>query len=132
MKRSLILLLPLLTVCLFSRLHAQSLPKRIYIDHHSIPGVIRSSYVASMVQDEYGLLWIGSSSGLYRFDGNHFTGYKYESSDGVTLDNRQIISLLWDSVAHRLLIGTRMAGLLQFDYESNKISLITEKEPTVN
>lgn len=132
MKRSIVLLSLILVVTFAKGQEAPSLPKRIYIDHHSIPGVIRSTYVASIVQDEYGLLWFGSSSGLYRFDGNHFTGYPYVSPEGVNLDNRQIISLLWDSVAHRLLIGTRMSGLLQFDYESNKISLITEKEPTVN
>lgn len=118
--------------CMNHSLVAQNLPQRVFIDHQTIPGVIRSSYVASIAQDEYGLLWFGTSSGLFRFDGNRFTIYPYESPSGVSLDNRQINTLLWDSVSHRLLIGTRVAGLLQFDYKRNTVELISSQESTIN
>jgi len=58
----------------------------------------------AIVQSADGFLWIGSYSGLIRYDGNEF--YRYDSSTGVS----SVVSLFFDSQG-RLWIGTNDSGV---------------------
>ena len=58
----------------------------------------------AIVQSAEGFLWIGSYSGLIRYDGNEF--YRYDSSTGVS----SVVSLYVDS-RNRLWIGTNDSGV---------------------
>lgn len=113
-------------------IYAQTLPNQFYMDHYTIPGVIKSTFIACIEQDEFGLLWFGTSSGLFRYDGHQFTQYPYADMTGFVLEARQINAMLWDTVAHRLIIGTRMGGLLQFSYDENSLSKLTDREATIH
>ncbi len=64
----------------------------------------------AIVQSSEGFLWIGSYSGLIRYDGNEF--YRYDASTGMS----SVVSLFVDS-RDRLWIGTNDSGifLLQGD-----------------
>ena len=64
----------------------------------------------AIVQSAEGFIWIGSYSGLIRYDGNEF--YRYDSSTGMS----SVVSLFVDSQG-RLWIGTNDSGvfLLQGD-----------------
>ncbi len=104
----------------------------VFFDHYTIPGVIKSTFVASLEQDEFGLIWFGTSSGVFRFNGEEFKHYPYRSDAGLSLDERQVTSLHWDFANKRLLIGTRMMGLLAFSYKYNTIVTITTKEETIH
>lgn len=104
----------------------------VFFDHYTIPGVIKSTFVASLEQDEFGLIWFGTSSGLFRFNGEEFKHYPYRSELGLSLEERQITSLHWDFVNNRLLVGTRMMGLLAFSYQNNTIVTLTTKEETIH
>ena len=63
-----------------------------------------TSDVNAIVQTEEGFLWIGSYSGLIRYDGNTF--YRYDSSTGLS----SVVSLYADSRG-RLWIGTNDSGV---------------------
>lgn len=104
----------------------------VSFDHYTIPGVIKSTFVASLEQDEFGLIWFGTSSGLFRFNGEEFKHYPYRSDLGLSLDERQVTSLHWDFANKRLLVGTRMMGLLAFSYRYNTIVTLTTKEETIH
>ncbi len=121
----------LLLACL---VQAQTPPRELNIlfDHYTIPGVIQSTATPSIFQAEFGLIWLGTSSGLFRFNGEDFQHYPYHSDKGLLLDQRQITVLHWDRQHDRLIIGTRMAGLLQFSYQSNVITDLNSNEETIH
>lgn len=109
----------------------QAQDQEIFFDHYTVPGVIQSTATISMAQDEFGLLWFGTSSGLFGFNGQEFKSYPYQSDNGLFLDQMQITTLHWDNVKHRLLIGTRMAGLLEYSYQQDSIATLSVQEETI-
>ena len=64
----------------------------------------------AVVQTAEGFIWIGSYSGLIRYDGNEF--YRYDSSTGVS----SVVSLFVDS-SDRLWIGTNDSGIFMLKDE---------------
>ncbi len=62
-----------------------------------------TSEANAVVQSKDGFIWIGSYSGLVRYDGNEF--YRYDSSQGIS----SVVSLYVDS-KDRLWIGTNDGG----------------------
>ena len=67
----------------------------------------------AVVQTSDGFIWIGSYSGLIRYDGNEF--YRYDSSNGVS----SVTSLYVDS-KDRLWIGTNDSGVFVLEKEEFK------------
>src|ERR1700730_8045101 len=67
--------------------------------------------VHSLLQDRTGFIWIGTASGLYRYDGREFRGYSQPEGlpDGW-------IESLHETIDGRLLVGTQ-SGLAQRDGE---------------
>ena len=72
-----------------------------------------TSDVNAVVQTNDGFIWIGSYSGLIRYDGNEF--YRYDSSTGVS----SVVSLFADS-KERLWIGTNDSGVFVLEKGSFK------------
>ncbi|MBR4910945.1 MAG: HD domain-containing protein [Clostridia bacterium] len=72
----------------------------IYDNANGLP----TSDANSIVQTSEGFIWIGSYSGLIRYDGNEF--YRYDSATGVS----SVVSLFVDS-KDRLWIGTNDSGV---------------------
>ena len=70
-----------------------------------------TSDVNSVVQTADGFIWIGSYSGLIRYDGNEF--YHYDSDTGVS----SVVSLFADS-KDRLWIGTNDSGVFMLENET--------------
>jgi CheY-like chemotaxis protein len=68
----------------------------------------------SLLQDRTGFIWIGTSSGLYRYDGLHFRGYT--KADGLP-DNW--IESLHQTASGIMLVGTER-GLARRDGETFK------------
>ena len=67
-----------------------------------------TSAANAVVQSSEGFLWIGSYSGLIRYDGNSF--HRYDSSSGVS----SVVSLFEDS-RKRLWIGTNDSGVCRLE-----------------
>ena len=67
-----------------------------------------TSEANTVVQTPDGFIWIGSYSGLVRYDGNDF--YRYEASTGIT----SVVSMYVDSL-DRLWIGTNDNGIALFE-----------------
>ncbi|MEK7406225.1 MAG: two-component regulator propeller domain-containing protein, partial [Acidobacteriota bacterium] len=66
---------------------------------------LRNLVVQCMLQDRTGFLWVGTQHGLFRYDGDHFRGYR--TSDGLPSSR---IESLHESEDGTLWAGTR-AGL---------------------
>ena len=66
--------------------------------------------ISSLAQTTEGYLWIGSSLGLYRFDGVRFAAYPF-SADQVPLPTQDVSSIAADP-AGGLWIGLRMTAVV--------------------
>lgn len=118
-------------ICLAVQSYGQQLPEEMLFEQVSIPGTIRSSQVTNIIQDELGLMWL-AGHGLYRYDGFRFRQYK-ELGDGKALFNPyDILFLLNDKKQQRILLGTRRFGIVQYDYQEDKLlPLTTANHPPI-
>lgn len=73
-----------------------------------------SPIATSMTQDHYGMLWLGTQHGLYRFDGSSSSMFRADPEDPAALSADWITSLLVDD-AGMLWVGTRYGGLNQYN-----------------
>ncbi len=70
--------------------------------------------VNCILQDHRGILWLGTWSGLVRYDGYKIRVFQQESGKADGLQSDQITSLLEDHTG-QLWVGTLNAGLQRFD-----------------
>jgi signal transduction histidine kinase/ligand-binding sensor domain-containing protein/DNA-binding response OmpR family regulator len=67
---------------------------------------LSNNQVTCFINDERGFLWIGTMTGLNRFDGYDFVVFKHDFSDTTSLIDNYIISLFRDHKG-RLWVNTR-------------------------
>lgn len=73
-----------------------------------------SPIVQAVAQDGHGFLWVGTGSGVSRWDGYHFRNYGVEVGVAGALPDNDIYSMSTDA-AGALWIGTRSRGLARYD-----------------
>ncbi len=74
-------------------------------NHLTADDGLTSSYINCLLKDDQGFLWIGTNSGLNRFDGKFNKTYTHTIGDSTTIINNNITALFEDSL-HRIWIGT--------------------------
>lgn len=92
--------------------------QNIKFEHYSDNDGLSHNSVRHILQDENGFLWLGTFSGLNRFDGYQFKGYTGSSSSTHQLQNADITALELDNDSNRLWIGTRN-GLTRFEMDTH-------------
>lgn len=80
-----------------------------------------SNTVNAILQDHNGLIWLGTSDGLNKFDGSNFTVYTHKSNDSTTIPSNNITALLADRTG-RLWVGTSGGGLAYYDRKRNSFT----------
>lgn len=76
----------------------------------------------AIVEDQFGMLWVGTQDGLNRFDGYEFNSF-FRSNDGVdTLADNHILALAADHARQGIWIGTQSRGLNFLDQKSERFS----------
>src|SRR5215831_17029174 len=80
-------------------IHAQILPEHniYHFQHFTAKTGLPSNNVFCVLQDEGGLIWIGTDNGLTRFDGNDFRTYYHRAYDSTSLSGNYIVNLFEDS-----------------------------------
>jgi len=61
--------------------------------------------VWAIAQDRAGFIWLGTDSGLNRYDGHEFKVYKHDPDGPSSLSDNQVRALLWDR-EDKLWVGT--------------------------
>lgn len=84
---------------------------------------LTSGSVTSIVQDEQGLIWIGTKQGINRYDGHDIVHY-HTGNSGIT--SNDISELLVDFFG-QLWIGTYGGGLHQMDFSTQKITRFNDE-----
>ncbi len=104
----------LLSTILFlftGKVAAQKFIDNFEITHFKLP---IETTAKSILEDSFGFVWIGSTNGLWRYDGSNFKNYiKNENEKTSITDNN--ISCLYEDKQNTLWIGTYGGGLLKYD-----------------
>ncbi len=95
-------------------------------DHLTTQDGLTHNIVHCIAQDPRGFIWIGTGSGLSRFDGYHVRSYYHDSANVNTLTSSEVRSLYVDR-AGTLWVGTNR-GLNQYiaDYDRFERTWITD------
>lgn len=95
---------------------------------------LSSQMIYSITEDKDGYMWIGTASGLDRFDGSVFkTMYEPDTSEvhGSCLNNNTIKALLSDRNGN-IWVGTQGGGVNRIDYQTRSISYYTHDPSNAN
>ncbi len=90
---------------LHKKVHFEQLPAELGLSQRSIN---------CMLQDTEGYLWIGTWSGLLRYDGYTTTLYNADNDDPNKLKSNKIISL-YEASDSTIWVGTMIGGLFQYN-----------------
>lgn len=99
--------------------------------HLSSDDGLTDNSVSFLFQDSKGFLWVGTHSGLNRYDGSEVTNYYYQIYNESSISNNFITSILEDSEGY-MWIGT-LNGLNKLDPETNEFTrYLYEINPSSN
>jgi diguanylate cyclase (GGDEF)-like protein len=90
----------------------------VVFEHLSDSTGLANPVVTSFAQDGDGFLWVGSQSGVQRWDGYRFWNYKTMLGDEKSLPDTFVNTLYTDSRG-RLWVGTSSGGLARYDRSQN-------------
>lgn len=99
--------------------------------HFSTEDGLCSNAVSSIIQDDYGYIWVGTWNGLSRFDGYNFFNYKTGDSSKVPLMHNRIIEMVtdqWQNIWMRMYDGRLFMLERTKDRFVNPLSKIKEHE----
>lgn len=80
-------------------------------------GVI-SPNVQAVIQDSFGLIWIGTGNGLQKYDGYHLETFKNTPGKATSLQHNNVWGLLEDA-DHNIWVGTGL-GISRYDRRKNE------------
>src|SRR5688572_10453403 len=75
-------------------------------------------FVTTILQDRIGFLWVGTSDGLYKYDGYSFTKYQYDPFDPNSLSQNLIYTIFEDKAG--TIWTSTIEGLCKFDRSTEK------------
>lgn len=90
-------------------------PPAAWLKVEAAHGPFPDSRVNCLLQDSLGFLWVGSSKGLYRYDGYTFVHYTHHPGHAHGISSDQITALASDPSGD-LWIGTANGGLNRYNY----------------
>ncbi|ALJ06456.1 hypothetical protein APS56_15525 [Pseudalgibacter alginicilyticus] len=110
----------ILIISLFylSVVHSQS--TSVIFHELDIHGVLYNKKVNVLFKDSFGYLWIGSNSGLDKYDGHDITQYQYDVFNANSISNNNINSIIEDQY-NNLWIGSE-SYLIHFNRKENKFT----------
>jgi ligand-binding sensor domain-containing protein len=98
----------LLILTFSSNLIAQN---ELLFEHLSVPEGLADPTVLTINQDSYGYLWIGTASGISRYDGYEFVNYRNDPSDTTTLPWENVWTILEDHQGNLWVGGQNVLAL---------------------
>ncbi len=80
-----------------------------------------NTYASALVQDADHFLWIGTSDGLYRYDGIRYKEFRHNPNDSTSLSWNDI-NWLYTDHSGTLWVGTNGGGLDRFEPETQSFT----------
>ena len=117
-------------IILFFHLSLAQNNKLVFKNLNTTDG-LSNNKVRVITQDSQGFLWIGTTDGLNRYDGYHFTSFRHNPQDSASISDNHIYSMLEDQNGN-LWIGTE-DGLDYYNSDNGKFTTFKYNSPaTVN
>jgi streptogramin lyase len=88
-------------------------------DHFSLQHGLSQNSVTCVLQDRQGFLWIGTTDGLNRYDGNGFAVFRRNPHDTSSIADNCILSICADPGGD-IWLGTYNAGLIRYAVQENR------------
>ena len=83
-------------------------------ENFTVKDGLSENVIYSLYQDKKGFLWIGTSNGLNRYDGNNFQTFFNENGNKNSLSGNVIVDIFEDETGI-FWIATRDGGLTRYD-----------------
>lgn len=87
-------------------------------DNIGVEDGLSNNAVTCLMQDHYGLIWMGTYDGLNRYDGANFDVFRNKLSDTFSLINNHV-TVIKEGSPGNIWVGTQM-GFARFDYQDFK------------
>lgn len=102
--------------------------KRYSFTNYNVNNGLAAYHTTSVAQDAQGFIWIGTISGLQRFDGNRFLTFRHIPSNKRSIPENNIIQLHYDKQKNLwVLFGNGKIGIFdthRFTFSESKLELI--------
>ena len=108
---------------------SQAHPAPLAFDHLTVENGLSHSTVYTLLQDRYGLIWIGTRYGLNRYDGYDCKVFLPIVGDSTSLNGPTILTLLEDRQG-KIWIGHREAGISIWDRSKGTFERFSPSKPT--
>lgn len=116
--------------------YAASQPTSLHFRHLDISNGLSDDHVNAIIQDKEGFLWIGTQSGLNRYDGKHFVVFRHSYSDSSSIADNICLGLCVDSSDNIWIISSfsiscfnRWSGkFTNYFYEDENGKIITSPD----
>ncbi len=92
---------------------ASAFAQAVTFEHFTLQHGISQSSVTSVLQDRQGFLWVGTTDGLNRYDGNAFTIFRRNRHDTTSIADNCILSMCEDPGGD-IWLGTYNGGLIRY------------------
>lgn len=92
----------------------------IIFDNYSERDGLSNNSVSTLLQDDFGFLWLGTSNCLNRYDGKKFNVFKKNRKDKKSLMSNVIIELSKDAAGK--IYGLTPDGIFRYDYKADTFS----------
>ena len=109
--------------CCLSSIYAQQNNFKNYGENEGL----KHPFIKSVVQDSVGYIWVGTSEGLYRYDGLYFDAFKQDINDSISISDNYITCIYVDPDKSSLWVGTHFGGINRLDLRSFKFDQIQRK-----
>src|ERR1700730_3204289 len=103
----------------FCTLYSQKQCNQLKFKNYGTDHGLTVTTAFSVVQDDYGFLWIASIDGLLRYDGYKFVAYKNNFNDSSSISDNTV-SYLSKGKSNRIWLGTYSGGLNVLDATTGK------------
>lgn len=107
-------------------------PLQFSFTHYTTETGLLSNQVTTVVQDEQGYLWIGTTDGLQRYDGVRYKVFKHIEGDSNSIPSSHVQQLIIDSKKRIwLLAGDGSAGIWDHKKFTFKQAAVRYKHPNL-
>ena len=83
-------------------------------------------YITAVAKDHLGFMWIGTTEGLYRFDGSGMQVFRHDPNDLLSLSDNHITDIVFDSAGQNLWITTSAVGFNVMDIHTGNCRRYTD------
>lgn len=97
------------------------LAQEIKFERISFEQGLFQSNISTIYQDQRGLLWIGTSDGLNKYDGYRFSTYRFDPLDSTSISGNYIYSIYEDRLGYLWVVASG-GGINCFDPATEKFS----------